>query len=89
MDNQASLMILTLVIVIAFIVLGVLLGSFFTIYMAERGVVERFNMFSRIAGPGLTLQMPFAEAVHRVDMRVCACRNYLYLIVRYDRSITI
>jgi regulator of protease activity HflC (stomatin/prohibitin superfamily) len=69
-ENPAAMLILILVIVIAFIVLGALLGSFFTINTAERGVVERFNKFSRIAGPGLSLKVPFAESVHRVDMRV-------------------
>jgi regulator of protease activity HflC (stomatin/prohibitin superfamily) len=69
-DNPASIVLLMVVIVIAFVVLGALLGSFFTINTAERGVVERFNKFSRIAGPGLSLKLPFAETVHRVDMRV-------------------
>src|ERR1700739_4912594 len=70
MDSPASYMILILVIVIAFIALGALLGSFFTINTAERGIVERFNKFSRVAGPGLSLKIPFIEAVHKVDMRV-------------------
>jgi regulator of protease activity HflC (stomatin/prohibitin superfamily) len=70
MDNPAAMMILVLAIVFVFIVLAALLGSFFTINTAERGVVERFNKFSRIAGPGLSLKVPFAEVVHRVDMRV-------------------
>lgn len=70
MDSPAAMLFLILVVIIAFIVLGVLLGSFFTINTAERGVVERFNKFSRIAGPGLSLKLPFAETVHRVDMRV-------------------
>ena len=70
MDSPAAMMFLIVVIVLAFIVLGALLGSFFTINTAERGVVERFNKFSRIAGPGLSLKLPFAETVHRVDMRV-------------------
>jgi regulator of protease activity HflC (stomatin/prohibitin superfamily) len=70
MDNPAAMMILVLAIVFVFIVLAALLGSFFTINTAERGVVERFNKFSRIASPGLSLKVPFAEVVHRVDMRV-------------------
>jgi len=70
MENPAAMLVLILAIVVAFVVLGALLGSFFTINTAERGVVERFNKFSRIAGPGLSLKLPFAEAVHRVDMRV-------------------
>jgi len=70
MDNPAAMMIRVRVIFFVFIVLAALLGSFFTINTAERGVVERFNKFSRIAGPGLSLKVPFAEVVHRVDMRV-------------------
>jgi len=57
MDNPASMMILIAVIVIAFICLGALPGSFVTINTAERGVVERFDKFSRIAGPGLSLKV--------------------------------
>ena len=70
MDNPAAMLFLILALVVAFVVLGALLGSFFTINTAERGVVERFNKFSRIAGPGLSLKVPFIESVHRVDMRV-------------------
>src|SRR5277367_231836 len=70
MDNPMTIMMLVVVFIFAFIVLGVLLGSFFTINTAERGVVERFNKFSRIAGPGLSMKIPFAETVQRVDMRV-------------------
>lgn len=70
MQSPAAMMFLMVVIIVAFIVLGGLLGSFFTINTAERGVVERFNKFSRVAGPGLSLKLPFAETVHRVDMRV-------------------
>ncbi len=70
MENPASMIILVVLIVVAFAVLGALLGSFFTINTAERGVVERFNKFSRIAGPGLSLKIPFIETVQKVDMRV-------------------
>jgi regulator of protease activity HflC (stomatin/prohibitin superfamily) len=70
MDSPAAMMFLIIVVIIAFIVLGALLGSFFTVNTAERGVVERFNKFSRVAGPGLSLKLPFAETVHKVDMRV-------------------
>src|SRR5215469_14982951 len=70
MDNPATMLILIVGIVVAFIILAALLGSFFTINTAERGVVERFNKCSRIAGAGLSLKVPFIESVHRVDMRV-------------------
>ncbi|HEV7968847.1 MAG TPA: SPFH domain-containing protein [Candidatus Acidoferrales bacterium] len=64
------MMILIVVFAIAFLGWGVRFGSFFTINTAERGVVERFNKFSRIAGPGLPLKVPFVETVQRADMRV-------------------
>ena len=70
MDSIESYMLIALVVVFAFVAFGGLLGSFFTINTAERGVVERFNKFSRIAGPGLSIKIPFAETVQRVDMRV-------------------
>lgn len=70
MDNPAAMMMIVMLVLFMFIVLAALLGSFFTINTAERGVVERFNKFSRVAGPGLSLKVPFAEVVHRVDMRV-------------------
>ena len=67
---DASTIYLILVGIVALVGLGALLGSFFTINTAERGVVERFNKFSRVAGPGLSLKIPFVETVHKVDMRV-------------------
>jgi regulator of protease activity HflC (stomatin/prohibitin superfamily) len=70
MDSPTSFLILAIVIFASLIGLGALLGSFFTVNTAERGVVERFNKFSRVAGPGLSLKLPFAETVHKVDMRV-------------------
>ena len=70
MDNPMTIVMLVVVFIVAFIVLATLLGSFFTINTAERGVVERFNKFSRIAGPGLSMKVPFAETVQKVDMRV-------------------
>jgi regulator of protease activity HflC (stomatin/prohibitin superfamily) len=70
MDNPGTMFVFILGMIVVLIVLGALLGSFFTINTAERGVVERFNKFARIAGPGLSLKVPFAESVHRVDMRV-------------------
>jgi len=70
LDNPLSLTIIVLTVALVFICLGALLGSFFTINTAERGVVERFNKFSRVAGPGLSMKLPFAETVQKVDMRV-------------------
>ena len=70
MESITSFLIVGVVIFAALIALGALLGSFFTVNTAERGVVERFNKFSRVAGPGLSLKVPFVESVHKVDMRV-------------------
>jgi len=70
MDNPVAWLVLILVVLVAFIFLGAFLGSFFTINTAERGVVERFNKFSRIAGPGLSMKIPYIESVNKVDMRV-------------------
>jgi len=72
MDNPFSIVFLVLLLVAVFIGLGIFLGSFFTINTAERGIVERFNKFSRVAGPGLSLKIPFIEAVNKFDMRVQA-----------------
>ena len=60
-------------IVFVFFVLFVLMivgGSFFTVNTAERGVVERFNKFDRVAEPGLAFKLPFIESVRKLDMRV-------------------
>lgn len=70
MLSPTAMIILVVVFVVLFICLRILFDSFFTINTAERGVVERFNKFSRIAGPGLSLKVPFIENVQRVDMRV-------------------
>jgi regulator of protease activity HflC (stomatin/prohibitin superfamily) len=70
LDNPLSLTIIVLTVALVFVCLAALLGSFFTINTAERGVVERFNKFSRIGGPGLSMKVPFAETVQKVDMRV-------------------
>jgi regulator of protease activity HflC (stomatin/prohibitin superfamily) len=70
LDNPLGLTIAILTAALVIICLGALFGSFFTINTAERGVVERFNKFSRVAGPGLSMKLPFAETVQKVDMRV-------------------
>ncbi len=55
------------IVVFALMVVG---GSFFTVNTAERGVVEQFNKFSRVAEPGLAFKLPFIETVRKIDMRV-------------------
>ncbi len=70
MNSPMSAVFLIVVAFVAIVGLAALLGSFFTINTAQRGVVERFNKFSRVAGPGLSLKMPFIDNVYKVDMRV-------------------
>jgi regulator of protease activity HflC (stomatin/prohibitin superfamily) len=70
MLSPTATAVLVALIVFAFLILHLMFSSFFTINTAERGVVERFNKFSRIAGPGLSLKLPYVETVQRVDMRV-------------------
>lgn len=67
MDNMILLVLFAVVFLFVVIVLA---SSFFTVNTAERGVVERFNKFSRIAGPGLSVKLPLIETVNKVDMRV-------------------
>jgi len=56
--------------IIGIFILMVLGGSFFTVNTAERGVVERFAKFDRVAEPGLAFKLPFIETVRKIDMRV-------------------
>ncbi|HMD30669.1 MAG TPA: SPFH domain-containing protein, partial [Candidatus Acidoferrales bacterium] len=63
----ASLLFLAVIGIFVLMIVG---GSFFTVNTAERGVVERFNKFDRVADPGLAFKLPFIETVRKVDMRV-------------------
>src|ERR1035438_620426 len=51
------------VAVVAFILLIVLLGSFFTVNTAEVAVITRFGRFLRVADPGLNWKRPFFDSV--------------------------
>ena len=58
-------------IIISFIVLSTVFGSFFTVKTAEVAVVVRFGKFLRIAEPGLSWKVPFIDSVAgRVSLRV-------------------
>ena len=52
-----------LVAVIAFFVLSIFLGSFFTVQTAQVAIVQRLGKFARVAGPGLNWKTPFLETV--------------------------
>jgi len=61
----------TLLFVVCFLVLIMMLGSFFTVRTAEVAVITRFGKFRRVAEPGLNWKWPIIDAVAgRVSLRV-------------------
>jgi regulator of protease activity HflC (stomatin/prohibitin superfamily) len=61
-----DLMIVVPVIVVGFIALILVLGSFFTVRTAEVAVVTRFGKFLSVANPGLNWKLPFFDSVSGV-----------------------
>jgi regulator of protease activity HflC (stomatin/prohibitin superfamily) len=56
---------------IGFILLLVILGSFFTVSTAQVAVITRFGKFLRVAEPGLNWKWPFIDSVAgRISLRV-------------------
>ena len=56
---------------LGFILLYLILGSFFTVRTAEVAVITRFGKFLRVAEPGLNWKVPFFDSVAgRVTLRV-------------------
>src|SRR5580700_8604705 len=59
------------VITATFIVLYLILGSFFTVNTAQVAVITRFGRFLRVANPGLNWKWPFIDTVAgRISLRV-------------------
>lgn len=57
--------------IIAFLVLYVVFGSFFTVDTAQTAIIARFGKFLRVAEPGLNWKVPFIDRVAgRVSLRV-------------------
>src|ERR1700690_3555254 len=57
--------------IVAFVVLYIILGSFFTVNTGEIAIIARFGKFLRIAEPGLNWKKPFFDSVvGRVSLRV-------------------
>ncbi len=50
-------------IILAFIVLYLIFGSFFTVSTSQVAVITRFGKFLRIAEPGLNWKRPFFDSV--------------------------
>src|SRR5713226_7928405 len=58
-------------VIFLLLVLGAVLGSFFTVQTAEVAIVQRLGKFARVAGPGLNWKTPFIEnVVRRMSMKV-------------------
>src|SRR5712692_1461939 len=58
-------------IVVILIIVGAMIGSFFTVQTAEVAIVQRLGKFARVAGPGLNWKTPFIETVvRRMSMKV-------------------
>ncbi|MDB5461040.1 MAG: hypothetical protein JWO72_2781 [Caulobacteraceae bacterium] len=57
--------------VLVFLVLYLVLGSFFTVDTAQVAIITRFGKFLRVADPGLNWKWPFVDRVDgRVSLRV-------------------
>lgn len=65
---EAGLIVLAVIVVLGLIAL---FSSFFTVEQQTAAIVERFGKFSRVAGSGLNLKIPFVERVAgRINLRV-------------------
>src|SRR6201999_4034771 len=54
-----------------FFLLGLVLGSFYTVQQQSRAIVERFGRYVATAKPGLNFKLPYIEhVVQRVSLRV-------------------
>ncbi len=57
--------------ILTFIVIILLLASFFTVKQQTRAIIERFGRYVRTAKPGLNMKIPFIDhIVQRVSLRV-------------------
>jgi regulator of protease activity HflC (stomatin/prohibitin superfamily) len=62
---------LSVFILLAFLALSTILGSFFTVNTAQVAVITRFGKFRRVADPGLNWKWPFIDSVAgRISLRV-------------------
>ena len=62
---------LSVFILLAFLALSAILGSFFTVNTAQVAVITRFGKFRRVADPGLNWKWPFIDSVAgRISLRV-------------------
>jgi regulator of protease activity HflC (stomatin/prohibitin superfamily) len=68
---EPTAVILIFLFVLAIIILGAVMGSFFTVETAQVAIVQRLGKFARVAGPGLNWKTPYLEnVVRRLSMKV-------------------
>ena len=61
----------TFIVILLFILIVLIFGSFFTVNTAEVAVITRFGKFLRVAQPGLNWKMPIIDSVAgRISLRV-------------------
>jgi regulator of protease activity HflC (stomatin/prohibitin superfamily) len=66
-----SLLVTVPLVIVAILVLGAILGSFFTVSTAQVAVITRFGKFLRVAEAGLNWKRPFFDSVAAtVSLRV-------------------
>jgi regulator of protease activity HflC (stomatin/prohibitin superfamily) len=57
--------------ILGFVVLILLLSTFFTVEQQSRAIIERFGRYVRTASPGLNVKVPFIDGIaQRVSLRV-------------------
>ena len=66
-----SLLLTVPLAIVSILVLGAILGSFFTVDTAQVAVITRFGKFLRVAEAGLNWKRPFVDSVAAiVSLRV-------------------
>ncbi len=66
-----GMIVAVLIAFVGFLIIAMLLGSFFTVKQQSRAIVERFGRYVRTANPGLNIKIPFIDhVVQRVSLRV-------------------
>lgn len=56
-------------IVLLIVALSIIKSGFFTVRTGERGAIERFGRFVRVAKPGLKFKIPLIERMNRVSVK--------------------
>src|SRR4051812_39014303 len=70
-DEELDLWAIGYKMTIGILILGLLLGSFFTVPQQSMVIVERLGKFSRVAKPGLNFKIPLLDQrAGMIDLRV-------------------